>query len=169
MNRPPFRDLGPDVMRAIEEGAQAAMMLFSRPSVGHNTPAVQTISSHGGFTVEFVLAALYDRHSSQLRAHVREEAKLDAMCRDFSVSPENRILPVPSLTSAPTPPPGSDSAEGWSINLTPELLRVLSNAGRIAATLKQRASVRDLIRGLQEDGPATAGLAVEWGVSFKET
>jgi hypothetical protein len=164
----PFRGLGRELVGAIQEGAAVAATIFSRHGTDADVPAAKILASQkNGLTVEFVLAALYHRHSAELSKYVDETAKLEAMFREFSSSQKGHKSEIGGLAEEPPSPVGSDSALGWTVEFSPELLRIISNAARIAAQTEHLASIQDLVKGLEQDSLTVSRLNTEWGISFR--
>jgi hypothetical protein len=162
-----FHKLGHELAGAIQEGAAIAATIFSRHGTDADVPAARILASQNGLTVEFVLAALYHRHSAELSKYVNETTKLEAMYREFSSSQKGHRSGIGGLVGEPPSPFGSDSALGWTVEFSPELLRIISNAARIAAQAEHLASIHDLVKGLEQDSLTVSRLNTEWGISFR--
>jgi hypothetical protein len=148
----PLNQLSADLSAAIQEGALAAA----------------TMVSHSGIELEFVLAAFYFRRPQELTNYFEDNLEFRGMCQKFLVLPENRDLPKPTSEDSRFPVPSNNSAPGWSIEFSSELLRILSSAGRIAAAHKRSlASIEDLVDALAQDTPAISRIQSKWGITLK--
>jgi hypothetical protein len=148
----PFNQLGVDLSAAIQEGALAAA----------------TMVSQSGIELEFVLAALYFRRPDELVKYFEDNIKFKTMCQKFLVLPENRDLPKPTSEDSRFPALATNSAPGWSIEFSSELLRILSRTARIAAAHNRSpASIEDLVKALAQDAPAISRIQTKWGISLK--